>query len=60
MSDQTETEVKEVQITADTPSTETETYAEPKGAFFFVVLMILFYVGYWFLNWIEIFVLRGL
>lgn len=57
MSEQTETEA---QVTADTPPTETETYAEPKGAFFFVILMIVFYVGYWFLNWIEIFVLRGL
>ncbi|MFZ4827505.1 MAG: hypothetical protein ACOYLB_09115 [Phototrophicaceae bacterium] len=58
MSEQPETQVTEVQASTDTPSTET--YAEPKGAFLFVILMLVFYVGYWFINWIEIFVLRGL
>lgn len=31
----------------------------PRGAFVFVLLMITFYIGYWFLTWFEIFVLRG-
>jgi len=58
MTEQPEAQVAEQQTSTDSPPTET--YGEPKGAFLFVVLMLVFYVGYWFVNWIQIFVLRGL
>lgn len=34
-------------------------YVSPRGAFAFVMLMLVFYIGYWFISWIEIFVIRG-
>jgi len=54
----------EPQISAPAPvvaqaSSPEETYAPPRGAFFFVVLMFLFFIGYWVINWIEIFMLRS-
>ncbi len=36
-----------------------ESYPKPKGAFLFVMLMMLFYVFYWTLSYFEIFVFRG-
>jgi len=44
-----------------TPVTEVEeeSYGVPRGAFAFVILMMVFFVVYFFLTWTEIFVLRG-
>jgi hypothetical protein len=36
-----------------------EEEGEPRGAFTFVILMIVFYIGYWVFSWFEIFATRG-
>lgn len=36
-----------------------ERYGVPRGAVAFVVLIFLMYVGYFFLTWYEVFVLRS-
>jgi hypothetical protein len=34
-------------------------YPEPKGAFLFVMLMMIFYIAYWTISYFEIFIFRG-
>lgn len=36
-----------------------ENYGVPRGAVAFVVLIFIFYVGYFFLTWYEVFVARS-
>jgi len=36
-----------------------EEQGEPNGAFAFVILMMVFYIGYWVFSWFEIFATRG-
>lgn len=57
--DEVQIEKSETEIEA--PSTEHEEShgPSPRGAMAFVILMLIFYIGYWFLTWIEIFVIRG-
>ncbi|RMG87946.1 MAG: cytochrome c oxidase subunit 2A [Chloroflexi bacterium] len=41
-----------------TPNEEQEQYGPPRGAMAFVLLMLLMYIGYWFLTYME-FISRG-
>ena len=43
----------------DHPKGDDEYLMVPRGALAFVILLILFYVGYWTITWFEVFVLRG-
>jgi hypothetical protein len=55
-------EVEKQVVEAESPSPPPETtdeYVEPRGAFAFIILMFIFYVGYWIFSWVEVFVLRS-
>lgn len=44
---------------AENPADDATEYPEPRGAFFFVMLITLFFIAYFFITWVEVFVLRG-
>lgn len=57
---QKDVQPKEEKPIEPTPQPEEEiTYGEPRGAFVFVIAMMIFYVVYWAIHWYEIFVMRG-
>lgn len=62
----TTTDINDVSTPVAQPASEVEvedieesSYAVPRGALAFVLLMITFYILYWFFTWFEIFVMRG-
>lgn len=52
-------QVTQHDVATDVPPEETETYDEPRGAYRFVILMLILYFVYFFVTWIEVVLGRG-
>ncbi len=49
----------ETPVKVETITEEEASYPSPRGAFMFVMILLVFYALYWTLAYFEIFVLRG-
>lgn len=52
-------QVTQHDVTTDVPPEEIEAYDEPRGAYRFVILMLVLYFVYFFVTWIEVVLGRG-